>query len=212
VTAQISDIVCYLGKRRRLAGINGFGLFNPAQHGIRTVGWCTACYRGYHCTYEVKDRSLFLAKVNLGLGPDAADAVGKLKGPKLFGKVPKRYTKHGCSEDPRTGKSITSWESSDFEVTGLHEMVSFTGGLLLGDDFIEEMYVHMGFHPAYKFRTVHELEFDAGRLVEEHDRSRQVAEFRQTLSPDSLEPPAGAPRAELEEWIDRCFSLEYPPF
>ena len=106
----------------------------------------------------------------------------------------------------------TSWESCDFVVDGLREVVPFTGGLLLGDDFIQEMYVHMGFHPAYKFRVVHELVFDAGQLTGEYDRSDQMAEFRDMLSSRSLKPDSQAPRAEVEAWIKRCFSLEYKGF
>ena len=212
MTAQISDTFRYRNKPRTLAGINGSGLFDPAQQGIKAVGWSTACWRGYHCTYEVADGSLFLTNVNLGLGEEDMATAARGDGPKLYGKVPRRYTEHGHSTNLRTGEVETSWESSDFMVDGLREVVPFTGGLLLGDDFIREMYVHMGFHPAYKFKVVHELIFGAGRLVEEHDRSAQMAEFREMLSPKSLKPGSKASRAEIEAWIERCFSLEYKGF
>ena len=63
-----------------------------------------------------------------------------------------------------------------------------------------------------KFRRVHELVFDAGRVVEEHDRSAQMAEFRAMLSARSLEPGPEASRAEIEKWVERCFSLKYKGF
>jgi hypothetical protein len=201
MTAQISDTFRYRGKPRSLAGINGTGLFDPAQQGVQAVGWSTACYRGFYCTYEVADGSLFLVQVNLGLSAEDRATATHGGEPKLFGKVPRRY--------PVGGKVKTSRESSEFIVDGLREVVPFTGGLLLGDHFIQEMYVHMGFHPAYKFREVHELVFDSGRLVEEHDRSAQMAEFRENLSSKSLEPGSGATRDEIEQWVERCFSLEY---
>lgn len=97
-------------------------------------------------------------------------------------------------------------------VDDLREVVPFTGGLLLGDGFIREMYDHMGFHLAYKFREVHELVFNGGRLTEEHDRSTQMAEFREMLSACSLKPDSGATRDEIEAWIKQCFSLEYKGF
>lgn len=209
MTAQISDTFRYGSKPRSLAGINGSGLFDPAQYGVKAVGWSTACWRGYHSTYEVADGWLFLTKVNLGLSEEDIATAALGEGPKLFGKVPRRYTEHGHSTNLRTGEVKTSWESSDFVVDALREVVPFTGGLLLGDEFIQEMYVHMGFHPAYKFRVVHELIFDAGQLVEEHDRSAQMAEFREMLSSKSLEPGSQASRAEIEAWIERCFSLQY---
>lgn len=180
-------------------------VFDPAQQRVNAVAWCTACWRGFHCSYEVADGFLFLTQVKLGLGEEDEDAAAKGTGPKLYGKVPRRYTEYGHSTNLRTGEVKTSWESTDFVVDGLRELMPFTDGLLLGDDFIEELYVHMGFHPAYKFREVHELVFEAGRLIGEHDRSGQKAEFREMLSPASLEPVSGASRAEIE----RCFSLEY---
>ena len=212
MTAQISDTFRYRKKPRWLAGVNGTGLFEPAQQGVKAVGWSTACWRGFHCSYEVADGSLLLTQVNLGLGEEDTALATRGEGPKLFGKVPRRYTKHGHSTNLRTGEVKTSWESSDFVVDGLREVVPFTGGLLLGDEFIREMYVHMGFHPAYKFRVVHELVFAAGRLTEEHDRSAQMAKFRDMLSARSLEPGGQASRAEIEAWVKRCFSLEYKGF
>ena len=54
----------------------------------------------------------------------------------------------------------------DVVYKGLRHPVPFTGGLLLTRDFIEELYVHMGFHPAWKYREVHELIFRAGELFQ----------------------------------------------
>lgn len=211
MTAQITDTFRYRNKPRSLAGINGSGLFDPAKQGVKAVGSSTDCWRGYHCTYEVANGSLFLTKVNLWLGKKDKATAARGEGPKLFGKVPHRYTEYGQQLNLGNNEVKTSWESSDFIVDALWELVPFTGGLLLGDDFIEEMYVHMGFHPAYKFQIVHELIFDAGRLVEEHDRSAQMADFREMHSSKSLEPGSKASRAEIEAWIERCFS-QYPQY
>jgi hypothetical protein len=212
VTAQISDRFHYRKKPRSLAGVGGSGLFDPARHGITPRMISTACRRGFHCGYEVGDDGLYLTEVHIGLGEEDAAAAARGDGPYLFGKVPRRYTVHGHRQDVRTGEVTTSWESWDFRVEGVRELVPFTGGLLLGDGFIRELYVHMGFHPAYKFRVVHELVFDAGRLVEEHDRSAQMAEFREMLSAGSLEPGSRASKAEIEQWVGRCFSQEYKGF
>lgn len=212
MTAQISDTFRYRKKPRSLAGVSGAGLFEPIQQGVQAVGWSTACWRGFHCSYEVADGSLLLTQVNLGLGGEDAAAAARGEGPMLFGRVPRRYTVRGHSTNLHTGEVKTSWESSDFVVGGLREVVPFTGGLLLGDGFIRAMYVHMGFHPAYKFREVRELVFDAGRLTEEHDRSAQMAEFREMLSARTLEPGERASPGEIEAWVKRCFSLEYKGF
>jgi hypothetical protein len=209
MTAQISDTFRYRGQAHALAGINGSGLFDPVQHGIRPAAVSTACWRGYHCRYEVADGMLLLTEVYLGLGEEDLATAERGEGPKLFGKVPKRCTVGGIRSEPGAGAVEIDRDSPEFGVDGLREIVAFTGGLLLGDDFVEEMYVHMGFHPAYKFRIVHELIFAGGRLTAEHDRSAQMAEFREMLSSRPLEPGADASRTELAEWIKQCFSLEY---
>ena len=45
----------------------------------------------------------------------------------------------------------------------------------LADGFIQNLYVHMGFHPAWKYREVHELLFEDGRLLHAQDRSAAMA-------------------------------------
>ena len=87
--------------------------------------------------------------------------------------------------------------------------VSFTGGLLLGADFIEEMYVHMGFHPAYKYRRVVELSFAEGRLAEARDVSEAMARFREDIEGRPMQPGAGASFDEIEAWIRQTFRQDY---
>jgi hypothetical protein len=186
MTAQISDVVVYRDKPHSIAGINGSGLFDPTEHGIKPVMISTACWRGYHCTYQVADGNLLLTSVTAGLGEEDRALAKRREGPKLFGKVPRRYPVRGHFYD------------------GLREVVPFTGGLLLADDFIDELYVHMGFHPAWKFREVHELLFERGRVVKAADRSAEMAEFREILADRPLQPSDPENREEIE----RCFSLK----
>jgi hypothetical protein len=190
MTAQISDVVMYHGKPHAIAGINGSGLFDPADHGLQPVTISTACWRGYYCTYEVADGSLVLTKLNIGLDEknQASEHGG---GPLLFGKAPRRDKLRGYS------------------YRGLQEVVPFSGGLLVADGFIEELYVHMGFHPAWKFRGVHEVLFEKGKVVKETDRSAEIAEFREMISSGQLEPTAADNREEIKNWVEQCFSLKY---
>jgi hypothetical protein len=205
MTAQISDLVVYRGKPHSIAGINGSGLFDPAEHGLRPIMFSTACWRGYHCTYEIADDTLLLTRVNIGLGEEDGALAGRGEGPKLFGQVPRRYTVHGYTV---TGVK-TSWESGDFRYDGLRAVVPFMGGLLLADDFLVELYVHMGFHPAWKFREVHELLFEQGRVVKEADRSAEMAEFRELLAGRPLGPSGPEKREAIERWVEPYFRQEY---
>lgn len=189
MTAQVSDTVRYFGLDFSLAGISGDGLFEPAEHGLSPVAISTACWRGYYCTYLVQEDRLLLDTLHVGLqGQDAALAA-RGDGPLLFGARPGYHEQDRC-----------------FVYASLDAPVPFTGGLLLGRDFIHELYVHMGFHPAWKFRQVHELLFEQGRLLEAFDRSEAAAEVRRGLTPDDLRP--GDP-SKIAEWIERTFSLRY---
>jgi hypothetical protein len=67
--------------------------------------------------------------------------------------------------------------------------ISFTGEMLIGDRFVRELYVHMGFHPAWKYRDVLKLTFERGRLIDKRDVSADVAQLR-----SQQEPPPAAPR------------------
>jgi hypothetical protein len=209
MTAQINDVVLYRGREHDLAGISGTGFFDPAEHGLQPHGFSTACWRGFHCTYEVAEQSLFLTRLNIGLSLDDRAALEAGGGPRLFGRAPRRYTIRGHSVNVHTGETKTSWDSSDFLVDGFRELIPFTGGLLLGAGFISRMYVHMGFHPPYKYRVVHELIFESGRLVEECDRSEQMAELRRRAKPRSKSPASESSRAEISQWVAECFNRDY---
>src|SRR5262249_42871794 len=92
---------------------------------------------------------------------------------------------------------------------GLNHKVLNTGGLLLASDFIDDLYIHMRFHPAWKYREVHELIFESGDLVRETDRSAEIAKCREDMANASLEPGSEATKGEVTRWIERCFSQEY---
>ena len=209
MTAQICDRIEYSDTSYNVAGVNGSGLFNPEEHGVTPMSFSTACWRGYHCDYAVANNTLRLRAVYLGLEMKDAQKAKLGKGPLLYGNVPSRYKIRGESVNVRTGEVSHEWDSSDYRCDGLDELVPFTGGLLIGDQFIRELYVHMGFHPAYKYKTVHELVFEAGHLAKATDCSDKMAEFRAMLKDRELQPDPRTDRKEVIAWIEQCFSLDY---
>ena len=82
---------------------------------------------------------------------------------------------------------------------GLREPIRFSGGLLLGEGFIEKLYVHMGFHPAWKYKTVREVIFEEGRVTEDLDRSREMKDLRARLTSEPLQPGLGDGQARIRE-------------
>lgn len=192
MTAQAHDLFLYRDHSYTLVGISEERPpFDPAEAGISVVMHSTACYRGFIATFALDDERLVLKNL-------LANTLDKNAAP-----VPGRPLNGVTPAGPK--------EKYDFpsSYSDVNLPLAYTGGLLIGDGFIEELYVHMGFHPAWKFRTVHELLFKEGRLTGSKDVSRFLKEIRESASPERLQPGPHADRKEVETWIDRCFSMKY---
>jgi hypothetical protein len=211
MTEQIKDQVVYKKKTRCLSACTGKGLFNPSKHGIKPEIMSTACHRGFHCQYEIIHSKLLLTQFYINLNERDLDRVAKGK-LTIFNQVPKRYTQSGSSLNLHTNEVKTSWESWDFKVEEIEEPISFTGGFLLGFGDIPEINARFVFYPGYNFQTVHELILEEGKLLEEHDRSSQMAEFREMILNGSLNSNTKASRKEIEKRFRQCFRLKYSIF
>lgn len=189
MTAQASDGFDYGDQHYSIAGVRGRGLFEPKRHKLRPVSRATLCWRGYTCRYAMQENRLILVDLRIGLNQSA---------PVLFGIEP---------EVPKSQHPIFN-----AIYTNINHPIGYTGGLLIATGFIQELYVHMGFHPAWKYEEVHELIFEDGTLKDAFDRSEYMADFRKRreaaidAAPDERREPT---KAEIGDWIERCFSLEY---
>lgn len=193
MTAQVQDSLHYLGEQHVLAAFSEGEPFSPVIAGYRPVMASTACWRGYVCDYEVKAGHLRLRELWLNHQPGEAPVTRRVQPPDLNGVTASRDDKSYFGD----------WHFSD---VGLQ--LDYTGGLVIGRDFIRDLYVHMGFHPAWKYQHVFELEFDKGRLVQVRDASLEVARLRAHIQ-DGLKPGPAATRDQIEKWIAGCFSRDY---
>jgi hypothetical protein len=184
MTAQMNDSFEYQGVSFDLVGMKGEGLFDPATEQIFCRPMHTACWRGYIASYAVVDDELRLAKLEM-------TPIDPTKLPRVYGREPTSVTTYGQA----------TYEARDVRVP-------FTGGLLLARDFVRELYVHMGFHPAWKYRVVFELIIEDGRVLRQLDRSEAMAEVRATLSKKPLSPTT-TEEPQLHEWIAKCFERQY---
>ena len=80
---------------------------------------------------------------------------------------------------------------------------------MLGRDFIPELYVHMGFHPAWKYRHVVEVTLDHGRTTSVVDCSEAMGAVRDKLAATARGPGGGATHDEIRAWVERTFSRRY---
>jgi hypothetical protein len=200
MTAQVDDKIRYKNSEYSIIGINGEGLLDPSQYGLSPTAWVTSCWRGFLTTYVVENKKLFLTRLEINLTPIDLDRKGnveKVSAPLIEGYKPK---------DTSEGEKYKGFE---YKYNEMKLPIPFTGGLLVASGFIRELYIHMGFHPAWKYEDVHELIFEKGNLFEARDVSREMAEFREEMLGASLRPDSNAHPDEIMKWIEQCFSRDY---
>ena len=200
MTAQFHDTILMNEKEFSIVGVNGDGLFTPQSIGITPVGIMSDCWRGYLCQYKVNDNALILDELKLSFG--IYEGSGKER--KFIHQTSPAI--NGVSPNTPTGQFPAF--SNVYERLNLR--IQFTGGVLAGDGFIQEFYVHMGFHPAWKYQNVFELLFDNGKVQEIRDVSEKIEQVRNKMSESSLQPDfLKTSKKEREAWIEKTFRLNY---
>lgn len=196
MTAQINDIFRCRKHDYSVAGISEGELFEPSLLDLKPAGTCSACWRGYQAGFALSDSRLVLDALHVNL-LKAGEGYEREEGPTINGVKPAR---------PQ-GKY--DWFNNHYEHLKYH--LEYTGGLLLADGFIQELYVHMGFHPAWKYERVVELIFEAGVLKREFDRSERMAEIRQRFL-ERVEGNASdrlPTEDEIAQFVERAFDRSY---
>jgi len=162
MTGQISDAFRFQDHDYAIVGISDpNSWFKPSRLRIKPESPNTACWRGFAARFAILSAHLVLDELHVFLaGKDYAPK----KGPSIKGVKPMG----------RSGEN--DWFNNHY--LGLAYPLDYTGSLLLGDGFIQGLYVHMGVQSSWKFNKVLELDFQEGVLIEEHDRSEQMAEIR----------------------------------
>lgn len=195
MTAQMNDAFRYQDAEYALAGISKGELFNPLIFGLHPMMASTACWRGYIATYAVNDSHLVLDNLLINLHDMDLQSL-QMEVPLINGIKP---------ISPAGRHSLFNNDYKD-----LNYRIHYTGGLLLGKGFIQELYVHMGFHPAWKYKKVIELIFENGVLTGEFDRSKRMAELRRTIEETSRENTGNSPKLDyVNEFIERSFDRSY---
>ena len=195
MTAQMHDRVNLQDTEYSLVGIDGSQLFEPENFGFKPTGTVTNCARGFVCHYILVDNALILNKLQVSYGH-----LGRTK-----------FTHKRCLEingvSPIFNKDRVAYFNNRYE--NLDLKMEFTGRILIADGFIDKLYVHMGFHPAWKYLTVYELTFDNGQVRDIQDVSQKMKEIRDEMIRQPLEPGLGVGFREHARWVNSTFSLIY---
>jgi hypothetical protein len=196
MTAQINDKFRYRDREYAVAGISEEDVFDPALLGLKPAGTSTACWRGYQAVYALEGSRLVLDTLHVNLLKPGG-GYKREEGPLINGVKP---------GGPRREHDLFN---NQYE--RLNYRLEYTGGLLLADGFMRDLYVHMGFHPPWKYERVMEVIFDAGTLKYEFDRSEQMAEIRQRfLELEALDDSNRMPAEDdLVAFVKRAFDRSY---
>lgn len=195
MTAQMHDAINFQGHEYDLVGINGSQLFNPESFGFKPTGRVTSCGRGFVCHYILVDNVLTLNKLDVSYGHLGKTKFSPKRCPVINGVAP-IYT------GDRNAYFNNVYEN-------LNLKIEFTGRILLADGFINKLYVHMGFHPAWKYWTIYELTFDSGQMINVQDISKKMEGIREEMIQHPLEPGPDASYMESARWVSSTFSLVY---
>ena len=187
MTAQVTDSLFLAGRDYSIVAIENEWLFNPPEHGFKPVAPHTACWRGFYCHYSIIASKLVLDSLSISVGNATPPAWRAIE-----------PTSDNSDDDQM-------WLYRD---VSLH--VPYSGGVVVGREFLEAFYVHRGFQPPYAYEDVQELIFSRGHLTEQVDRSSPMAEIRDAIVAAST---LALPRAKLSQQIERlitdAFSAAY---
>ncbi|MBN2228335.1 MAG: hypothetical protein JW779_02005 [Candidatus Thorarchaeota archaeon] len=181
MTGQVSDEFRYNSETYALVGIDGEGLYTAHDLGLEARPASTACWRGYQMVYDCRDGKLVLDMMNVNThNPISINGVEPTKGDWMFSHI----------------------------YENLNLQTKFTGSILLGKDFIDAMYVHMGFQSAESYRTVIEIEVKDGFIIRETDVSSTMEERRRSRKGKPTAPPS-MEDDDIHSWIVDRFSQDY---
>lgn len=183
MTIQVNDTVEYQGTEYEIASCTPEGvMFSPWEHGLKPVGKWTGCLRGFGCRYEIRADALLLVFVGLHCNGTP---------PGLFGVAPLK------SREERYWDAVYQ---------DLSHHVSFTGSVLLGKPCKESRDgLSLGWPPAWAYRTLVEVRFEAGQLTNALDRSREMEHIRQRNETLRRHPPDRDGITGLRRWIRSNF-------
>lgn len=174
MTAQISDTFLFKSDKYSLIGMSGGNLASPEQFGMQPEMMHTACYRGYFATYELTEEALYLRELTLR-------------------EKNRNYQPIQGIQPAQDGYQAT--------YHGLSVAVPFTGRIRLAKDFIENLYIHMGYQKPTAFKTVLDLTLEDGRVLEIKDRSQEMEQKRGSFK-------KRYESGKMTETIEEAFSLD----
>jgi len=196
LTGQINDKFNYKGEEYNISGVSTGYLFRPADFNLQPFSTMSACWNGYQVYYNIVDKHLVVETMLINLKDE--EKIIKGKKPLKLGKPDFNTT--GFEANHNFFKLLYK---------DLNLKIPFSGRLLITKDFIEEMYVHMGFQNPMSYKTVLELTFNNGKLVKFTDNSKDMERRRNEGADYGALPRSADKEDAVGKWVEEKFSLDY---
>jgi len=175
MTAQVSDRFRYRGDDYDLTDLSDGQDFDISFLGLEPSMTSTACWDGYQAVFCVSESRLTLDELSVNLLQEGNEKNRiRRQGPTINGIAPLPSRR----VDRRSIYYEEEFNNYYYELN-LH--LDFTGGMLIGDGFVEEGWGYSGFASAWHYETVFELIFEQGVVKEELDRSVPMTELRERV-------------------------------
>lgn len=197
MTAQMNDLMDYDGRQYSISAIKSKNaLFNVEKLGLHPIAASSACWRGYIAKFGLDgDSRLLITDLFVNIEDEKAPAIN--------GMLPNRVK---IDHNRLNEYDFNMIAGGNTVYRGVDLPLPFTGSMIICDGFIQELYVHMGFHDPYKYEKVIELHFDKGLMTKAEDKSAEAKKQRENAVRDGR---IGIDGGNLEASIERTFDLDY---
>ena len=189
MTAQKGDVIKYKEKEYSIIAITNPLNFNPKEYGIVPSALHTGCWKGYWCVYNINDKGIFLEDLYINSKDDFYPSINNVEAViNNYNLELEKYIGHHLYK-------------------GLNIKMMFSGKILVGDEFIREYYIHMGFQRGWAYKVLIELVFEQGQLIKINDQSEIASEIRKDIK--SKNKSYRKTIDDIAKFVDDSFSLDY---
>lgn len=177
MTAQIGDVYKYREKEYTIVDMTNPLNFHPKDYGLTPNNCCTACWKGFWCDYNLDGDVLTLENLYMYNDEENYPPINGVEvSPPTFIEA-KGYS--GKSNKLQTFKMPAFMGHRLYPNVNLE--IPYTGHILVGNDFISEYYIHMGYQQGWGYRHLLEFVFEEGLLVDCIDHSHIARHMRHAM-------------------------------
>lgn len=209
MSAQIGDEFKFDGNDYTIVAKSAPIMFNPRDYGITPKSRCTACWSGYWCVYNIKQDGIYLEDLYINSSDNNYPEILGVKPEPEKEQTVKITSDVTSAEKKRLTKIIKEINRPYFGhhlYKGINIKMPYTGKILVGNGFISNYYIHMGYQRPWAYKNLIELVFVDGELVEKNDQSEIAKYLRGKIEQGEIEYER---KGNGKKFVDECFSLDY---